>query len=549
MIATSLDGQWAAVRRGREVTLFASGAGAPVGRIELESDEADIAFVGPPAMLAVVSRQPAAKVTLHQPPYLDAAARLDLDAPLALAAVSGQRMVLLSADGKQVLVVRGAGRALSSQAVDTGTPAEFAVGLERNQMLLGLLRKLEVWDAVSGRPLLRLQLQLPPPPRQVGAAQGHLWATRPGSDEVYLYRLSDGRPFRHYVGAPVDEVVCHPASPLIVLVTRRGLVRLHCFAHSLAVIDSPWLPGQPLGQLVAGDDVSLVGIADSESEPWRVPISGAGAPIVASESSEPSEPALVTAADRLRAMRERSPGAEAASTASEPAPAPVPAPAAKAPLARGGTSWREPLAAYGLELARGHDGQLPVVAVDTELGELAHRLALPAPSRRALIALYSLYLIGDPALSIARLGQALGDWTEPLGQGELGALAMLKRRGGKVGLRAAVTDLLDGVVPRSIRVVGGPATAPRPGVTRRAREGKTDAALEAELATQLGRIGVIEGAAARGVLEARLYGATAVALAAPIARPVPWPRAAGLIVVADDGAREPAWIAALPSFG
>ena len=546
MIATSLDGQWAAVRRGREVTLFASGAGAPVGRLELPSDEADIAFVGPPAMLAVVTRQPAAKVTLHQPPYLDAAARLDLDAPLALAAVTGQRMVLISGDGKQAIVVRGAGRALSSQTIDTGTPAEFAVGLERNQMLFGLLRKLEVWDAVSGRPLLRLQLQLPPPPRQVGAAQGHLWATRPGSDEVYVYRLSDGRPFRHGVGAPVDEVVCHPASPLIVLVTRRGLVRLHCFAHSLAVIDSPWVPGQPLGQLVAGDDVSLVGIADGESEPWRVPISGAGAPIIASESSEPSEPVLVTAADRLRAMRERPPGAEAAITASEPAP--EPARAAQAPLPRGGTSWREPLAAYGLELARGHDGELPVVAVDTELGELAHRLALPVPSRRALIALYGLYLVGDPALSIARLGQALGDWTEPLGQGELGALAMLERRRGKVGLRASVTDLLDGAPPRSIRVIGGPATTPRPGVMRFLREGKTDAAIEAELATRLGRIAVIAGSAARGALEARLHGATAVALVAPAARPVPWPREAGLVVVAEGGAREPAWVAALPSF-
>ena len=76
--------------------------------------------------------------------------------------------------------------------------------------------------------------QLPPPPRTVGAAQGHLWATRPNSDEVFVYRLSDGRPFRHYAGAPIREVICHPASPLIVLVTPRGLVRLHCFAHSAA---------------------------------------------------------------------------------------------------------------------------------------------------------------------------------------------------------------------------------------------------------------------------------------------------------------------------
>src|SRR5262249_23346468 len=73
---------------------------------------------------------------------------------------------------REVVVVRAAGRALSAQPIDPGTPVEFVVGLERNQLLLGLLRKLEVWDAVSARPLLRLQLQLPPPPRRIGAAHG-----------------------------------------------------------------------------------------------------------------------------------------------------------------------------------------------------------------------------------------------------------------------------------------------------------------------------------------------------------------------------------------
>ena len=144
---------------------------------------------------------------------------------MRLAAVSGQRLVLLSTDHKKVQIVRGAGRSLAPQTVDPRGPVEFAVGLERNQVLLGLLRKLEVWDAVSGRPLLRLQLQLPPPPRTVGAAQGHLWVTRPGSDEVFIYRLSDGRPFRHYVGAPVEDVICHPSSPVVVLVTPRGVLR------------------------------------------------------------------------------------------------------------------------------------------------------------------------------------------------------------------------------------------------------------------------------------------------------------------------------------
>jgi hypothetical protein len=567
MIATSPDGQWAAIRRGREVSLWANGAAPATSRIELDTEDADLVIVGPPSVLAVVTRGAdggSHRMVLYLPPYLDAVAQLDLDAPMRIAAVTGPRVVLVSLDGKAVTIVRIAGRALSAQPVDTASTVEFAVGLERNQVLFALLRKLEAWDAVSGRPLLRMQIPLPPPPRIVGPAHGHVWATRPGSDEILVCRLSDGRPFRHHLGASILEVVCHAASPLLILATARGLVRLHCFAHALTVIEAPWQPGVALGQLVVGDDIALLGMGEHDDEPWRVQIAGAGAPAITLDNPEaPSEP-LPTAADKLRAMRDRT-----APDLVEPVPQrardrddfaarfPPATPAAEAiEPARGdrrtgidgarARAWREPLAALGAELARGAEAEVPVVGVDTEVGQLAHRLALPAAARRALIVLYGMHLVGEPALAIARLAQVLGDWTEALGQGELGTLAMLRRRGGKVALRSSVTDLLDGVAPRAIRMVGSAATVSRPGAARLARNGKADAVIETELATQLGRIAVIEGGPALALLEARLLGTTAVALAPPAVRPLPWPRDAGLIVVTDPGA--PAWVAALPSF-
>jgi hypothetical protein len=201
---------------------------------------------------------------------------------------------------------------------------------------------------------------------------------------------------------------------------------------------------------------------------------------------------------------------------------------------------------YGAELARGADAELPVVAADTEVGQLAQRLSLLSSARRALVALYSAYLVGESGVSIARLAHALGEWSEALGHGELGALAMLRRRDGKVALRSAVTDLLDGVAPRAIRMVGAAAPRPSPGITRLPRDGRDAAAIESELASQLGRIAVVEGRPALAVLEARLHATTAVALVPPPTRPLPWPREAGLIVVADPAA--PAWVAALPSF-
>ena len=545
MITTSFDGQWVCVQRGRDVQLLERGETPAVAQIQLDSEDVDLAFVGPPHVLLAVSRAPEAKVTLLQPPYLDASARVDLDTPMKLAAVTGQRIALLTPDHKRTCLVRAAGRGLAIQPIDPGSPIDFVVGLDRNQVLFGMLKKLEVWDAVSSRPLLRMGLQLPPPPRAVGPALGHLWTTRPGSDEVFVYRLSDGRPFRHYIGAPVEDVIWHAASPVVVLVTSRGLVRMHCLAHSLTQIDAPYSPGMALAQLVNGEDISLIGMAAAAGEPWRIPITGAGAPVGTSPDAPPSGPHRITiGGEALTEMRERAAqsGSEFAADAEIRAATPRTPPPAATPRGR---TWREPLAMFGAEVARGTDAEVPIVAIDNELGELSHRLHLPATARRAVIALYGLYLVGEPPLSIARMARLLGEWTEALGQGDLHALAMLRREDGKVSLRASVTDVLDGAGPRAIRVVGGAATAPRPGAARLERAGRSDLAIETALASQLGRIAVIDGAPALGLLEARLYGATAVALAAPLDRPQPWPREAGLVVIADTSA--PPWVAALPA--
>jgi len=212
----------------------------------------------------------------------------------------------------------------------------------------------------------------------------------------------------------------------------------------------------------------------------------------------------------------------------------------------GAGEWREVLAAFGEEVARGGVAEVPGVEGETELGQLAHRLGLGAAGRRALVVMYGVYLVGEPALAIARLAAVVGEWDEALGRGDLGSLAMLGRRGGRVALRGAVTDVLDGVGPRAIRLVGDGTAHARPGAARMARDGRADEVIERELAAQLGRIAVIDGGAPRAVLEARLHGATAVALTAPAVRPLPWPRDAGLIVVTEAGA--PAWAAALPGF-
>lgn len=693
-LTSSLDGQWVAIHRGYDISLLAGGAGPAAAQVDIGSEDADVTFVGSPTMLAVVARNVAPRVMLYAPPNLEVVGRHDLDLPMRIGAVTGSRIALVSADGKKLVIVRVAAGALAAQTIDLDSPLEFIVGLDKHQLLLGLQRKLEVWDATTGRPLLRMQLQLPPPPRTVGAAQGHIWVTRPNADDVIVYRLSDGRPFRHLVGAPPLEIAASPATPIIIVGTARHLIRLHCFAHSLTVIDAPWTPGIPLAQLALGDDVSLLGLAPGQPEPWRVPIAGAGAPAIPSAPAEsevepPSPPATNPGAEpvvRFRSIREKqeaeraaaqaaaaaiagdagdahgtpggsgtahgtatrtqgpslsapggspstyastTPGARGPHGAGEAAyggassthgasisapsahgtggtahgggaslsapgahgtPGPgthgtagaehggaaprlatpahgVPAtyaprfatPAHGVPVVAGAAhatpahgahkDWRDAFAALGAELVRGGTPDLAVRLDDTAVAQLADRLLLAPRSIRALVALYAVYLVGEPELAIADLAHLLGDWAEPLGRGELAAFAMLRRKRGRVSLRAAVTDLLDGAPPRAVRIVSHQGQhaigRPRSGAWRFAREGKSDAELEALLAGMYGRIAVIEGSPDRGILEARLHGATAVAFQPPPHRPQPWPRDAGLVLVLYGNASS--WIADLPN--
>lgn len=509
-LATSPDGQWAVARDGRELTLFAN-ATAAAAKVELESDDVDIALVGPPTGLVVVSRADnRGTVLLYAPPTFDLAARLDLEQASRIGSIMGPRFALLSPDSKQCHIVRSAGRALAIQKLETVGPIEFVVGLERNQLMLGLLKKVEVWDAVSGRPLLRPQFQLPPPPRILGTAAGHMWAMRQGGDEVFVYRLSDGRPFRHYAGSSIREVISHPGSPVLVLVTERGLVRLHCFAHSLLMIDNVPEERGALAQLAIGEEITLLGYTGGGKPPWQLPLT----------TGAPAQVTMDTAT-------------------------PVVMPTARAPEGPKAKPWREPLVALAADVVKGEAPDLPSLPIDTELGELSHRLGLSMPARRALVALYALHLAGSPAVPISRLAALVGDWTDALGQGDLSALGMLRRKHGMVALRTAVTDILDGAQPRNVRLVGGAPTTPRAGAFRVTRDARPDVEIEAELVKELGRIAVVQGSLARALLEARLHGATAVSTTLPTERPLPWPRDAGLVLVLYGTAAS--WVADLPA--
>ena len=285
MLAASFDGQWAIRRRGREVALYALAGplAAPKKKLTLPDETDALVWVGPPTVLARVSNVHApvpTRVELIAGADLTPVAKLDLDATFSLAAVTGSRIVLVGPDVQgaltKVVVVRTAGTGLGAQPLDVnGVPVEHVVGLGSNQLLF-VLRKdaMQIFDGTTSRSLGKAGLPIPPPPRTLGNALGHAWAIHASTPDVFVYRMSDGRPFRHAVGAPIEQVISHPGSPVIVIVTPRGPVRLHCQAHSLTLIDCPWTAGTELA-LVPGataDDVSLIGLAPDAEVPWRVSV-------------------------------------------------------------------------------------------------------------------------------------------------------------------------------------------------------------------------------------------------------------------------------------
>jgi hypothetical protein len=70
-------------------------------------------------------------------------------------------------------------------------------------------------------------------------------------------------------------------------------------------------------------------------------------------------------------------------------------------------------------------------------------LSLGEPAHRALALIYGLSLANE-TLSIAGMARALGDWTEPLGQGELGTHELIRRTPTGVVLRRWAAMYLDG---------------------------------------------------------------------------------------------------------
>lgn len=487
---------------------------------ELPDDSSDLALLGSPTMAISATRAESSTIVqLLQPPTLEVVAELALAGRWSIATVVGSRAALLSDDARSCTVVRAAGRSLVAKVLDPGGLVDHVIALEPHQLAIATTKKLELWDVVAARPLTRLQLTLPPPPRRLGTAAGHWWIVQPGIHRISILRLSDGRPFVHEIGAVIRSVTSHPASPWLVIDTDRGLLRLSCYAHALMAIEVA--PADRYAIAQAGDDAMLLGVSELDQSPWRfllsAPASGA-APAL-----RPEIPSTMAGAV---------PVPPAASAPLVPGTA-ADAATAKAPSSPSPSAWRSTLARFGAQLSGGGATSVPEMSTATELSTMAERLRLADHARQVLLVLYAAWLGGVPRVAMTRLTALLGDacWSEVLGVGLLGQLGLLRHRDGAVALRRSVVAALDGRPWQAIRLAGeGPSSPDLPQMARIA------VAVWPRWLPRLGKVALVTGGLRRAILEARLAEVPAVVFEPPQRIPSPWPAGARLLVVTDSSA-------------
>lgn len=417
-------------------------------------------------------------------PGLAVAAQLPLPGTWSMCCVTGQRVALLAANGQRVALIRVASKALSLIEFELGAPAEFVLPLEKQQILIGTGKKLEAYDALTGRPTMRVNVALPPAPRTLGTAQGHLWITRPGSDSLLIVRLSDGRTFPHVVGAEPLHSYSDLRSPYLVIQTAQGLCRLHCFAHSLVAIGTPAADAYTLQP--NGDETVLVGMADNDATPWRASL----------------------ATNNIMSV---APSPSMGGAALGPATTHVGSAAVAPTRPFVSSAWRSKLATF--EAANDTATLRTLVAPDSGLARWCASAGFGDQALQTVAYLYARYLRGALPLPAAELAHWLGDhdaaWQESLGHGELATHGLIEHSTAGVALRFIAGRFFDDA-PLSLSIRRGTRcrTAPT-GHWWQCATSNPAADLDG-LVADLGAIAVVGDPTTAALVEAHLHGLPAI---------------------------------------
>jgi hypothetical protein len=366
---------------------------------------------------------------------------LDDLAPVATAILPGAwkptgatcgRLILLHRDRLHITAVKVGKRALTPGQMALGLPTEIALPLDRPAVLVTKQLAFEIWDIIELRPSLRLGFGIPPAPRTMVAALGHAVVIHDGTDGLTLFRLSDGRPFRCNLGSPILQCLADVGSPYLILRTSDGLVRLHCFSHSMVAVNAP--PAICYALLPNGDNTQLAGWAPGDAAPWRASLMG---PAMERTATPVAAPAASAASSTPQLLTP----AEVVSGASLPV---------ELDLA---TNWRHRLMQVHNSNPASAQAYLTALTTDNVMLTWCTRSGCTSAAQALLTVLYARYLGGQPAIAIAEVATLLSSitdaenaWREALGTGLCGDNGLLWHQDGTVRLASVAGRYFDGAM-------------------------------------------------------------------------------------------------------
>ncbi|MEZ4404711.1 MAG: hypothetical protein R3B06_32125 [Kofleriaceae bacterium] len=483
-------------------------------------------------------------VTVYELPGFDAVATALVAGATGLAGVLGDRLLVTGAGAVTVLRLPTAtvGDELAAAAAIDGV-----VPLDGERVLVMAGADVATVSVVSRRLLGRLQARLPAPPRLVGATAGRrlVYVAQPGSADLLLLRLSDGRTLSYRAATTIQAIYAHPDAPWLAVATSRGLERVHAVTlagHPMSadvergacVVTTPdaalvWFDraGRPRRTSLEGDAVlgggglrlAMAGgirtvTAASVVAPRPVaPTSGDGEAPTGLAADPPTDEGTAdegAAAGRVPPPRpERDPRAAAPADGARPAgPAPTGGGLARVgrPRAKASAMWRIDLADWVRIVLADAAATPPRPPLDdTPLAALAARRALTPDGLAVVVLLYGAWLDGRPRLALDRVGRHAA-WDEVGGDGSLPRAQLTTLVAGRLALRPAVARFLDGGGPERMVLHG---TTPGP-VLRRGRwwaAVSPDVPLEASaraVAARLGAAAITDEARAGGARGLRI---------------------------------------------
>lgn len=483
------DPEWAVVQRDQIFSLF-DATNTVVGELELQHVAAELPILFCNGhVLAIQHDAETTTVTALTIPNLTPSAQLQLPGRWLPKCVTGQRIALLAESGLKIAIVRVAARALAVIEFDIGAPAEFVLALDKQQILVGSGKKLEAFDALTGRPMMRVNVNLPAAPRNVGSAQGHLWITRPGADSLTVVRLSDGRVFPHVIGAEPLSVYSDLHSPYVVIATERGLVRLQCFSHTMVALGTP--PASVWALQPNGNDTMLLGMGVDDPGPWRAGLANSNA--------------AVTPAHTVEALTSSSPAQSAQGNVALVR-------TMRPPPRSATTSWRSQLAAVDLEPGN-LAAQRAAVPADSTLLQWCSASACSDIATSLIVVLYARYLHGAAPLPLREAARCVGDhdaaWHEVLGHGDAAGHGLLDHSSAGLSLTLAGSRFFDDCVPCSLLRRGNGPRVLGPGIYWSPLGADLAVTLQ-QLAERIGTFDIVASASPSSITEACLHGATVV---------------------------------------